>query len=447
MSLSRDMEFHADAVAASVSGSANCISALGKLEISDPCYGSVIQKANELLAENTKLTNVYDNHSQLLVQYAQQNNLLLENNSPVADEAFFKKNQFNKVNIRDQWASHPPRDERNLHLRQLDVAAVRDPQPAWIIFQDAEKLQQQLTDLLYEKVPGEKLQLTMDAAGFREKYQQDVTSYALPAAYNGYYDDIQAWKLDPETVTTVFEGTISQENFDALFNDEQVTLVKSLAGNEQDEQLLLAITEKRVEVKTFDYDGQKMEKAEAAPLLQRLQQEIAAQKILLQQHEEKILSFFYKAATRCSEETLFSLKEKYKTHIANRRHVESFLEAGQQVMNRFAPLQSGQQLSISDAETIASGLADQSEVLKPLVRSLLNLGVYDNNPDLRGQATLFSKSAYRYFDAPNFLTNELDVLYRVVHETAPLLPPGQHRNFKTILEYQLQIFERAKTSA
>jgi Zn-dependent protease with chaperone function len=37
MSLSREMEFHADAVAASVSGSENLITALKKLEISDAC--------------------------------------------------------------------------------------------------------------------------------------------------------------------------------------------------------------------------------------------------------------------------------------------------------------------------------------------------------------------------------------------------------------------------
>jgi Zn-dependent protease with chaperone function len=42
MALSREMEFHADAVAASVSGSNNCISSLQKLEVGDICYQTVI---------------------------------------------------------------------------------------------------------------------------------------------------------------------------------------------------------------------------------------------------------------------------------------------------------------------------------------------------------------------------------------------------------------------
>src|SRR5688572_17166397 len=44
MSLSREMEFHADAVAASVSGSDNCISALRRIELAGNAYGVLIEK-------------------------------------------------------------------------------------------------------------------------------------------------------------------------------------------------------------------------------------------------------------------------------------------------------------------------------------------------------------------------------------------------------------------
>ena len=59
MGLSREMEFHADTVAASVSGGNNLISSLRKIEISDVCYNIVIQKANEYLPDSGVFENVY----------------------------------------------------------------------------------------------------------------------------------------------------------------------------------------------------------------------------------------------------------------------------------------------------------------------------------------------------------------------------------------------------
>lgn len=59
MSLSRQMEFHADAVAARVSGSNNCIHALRRLEFADAAYNHAIGKYNAKLKEQCKAINVY----------------------------------------------------------------------------------------------------------------------------------------------------------------------------------------------------------------------------------------------------------------------------------------------------------------------------------------------------------------------------------------------------
>lgn len=187
MGLSREMEFHADAVAASVSGSNNLVTALRKTEITDLCYQTVIQKANEYLGDNLKFENIYYNHDEVMKKYAALNNLPLENATPVPDEAFFKNFQLHKVNIKDQWASHPPREEREAHLLQLNVDAVRDDQPAWVIFNDAENLQKKITTQLYRTVPDQQDKETINAAAFKERYLGDIASYSLPDAYNSFY--------------------------------------------------------------------------------------------------------------------------------------------------------------------------------------------------------------------------------------------------------------------
>jgi Zn-dependent protease with chaperone function len=447
MGLSREMEFHADAVAASVSGSNNCITALRKLEISDVCYQTVIQKANELLQENIRIENVYHNHNEVMANYAAHNKLPLENATPVADETFFKKFQLHKVNIKDQWASHPPREERETHLLQLNVQVEKDGQPAWVLFNNAAQLQHQLTTSLYKTVPAHQQKESINAAAFKERYQQDVITFTLPKQYNGFYDDRQMNDMDFEKVcSNSFKPVVNASNFTLLFNDEWVGLTKSLAGNEHDAVLLKAISDKQLAVKTFDYDGEKMDKTHAPVLLENLTKEIAEQKARLQQHEETIVNFFYTAAMLQGNQTAATLKEKYIAHFSNRKNVDIFISTGQRIMDLLAPLFAGQKLSIPQAADIAEGLIAESETLKPLIKSALSIGVYTNNAGLQKKAEDFITADFQYFDSPSFLDKELGALHQIVNETLPLLGVFQFKNFKSILEYQLGLYENTVTA-
>ena len=51
LSLSRQMEFNADRIAAGVAGSNNLVSALNRIEIAQGCYNLALEKANDLLKE------------------------------------------------------------------------------------------------------------------------------------------------------------------------------------------------------------------------------------------------------------------------------------------------------------------------------------------------------------------------------------------------------------
>jgi len=60
-SMSREMEYHADAVAASVSGGDNLVTALRRLEVASSCYQTAIEEANVLLKEKKKSKNIFSN--------------------------------------------------------------------------------------------------------------------------------------------------------------------------------------------------------------------------------------------------------------------------------------------------------------------------------------------------------------------------------------------------
>lgn len=448
MGLSREMEFHADAVAASVSGSNSLVTALQKLEISDVCYQTVIQKADELVQEKTRLQNIYSNHDEVMEAYALHNHLPLQNKTPLADEEFFKKFQYHKINITNQWASHPPREERNAHLQELAITAENDTRPAWTIFTKPEALQQQLSDVVYRTVPANLLEQQMNAAAFREKYRHDINTYTLPARYNGYYDDRQVNQMDLAAVFSRDAAILPPgTNFNSLFSDDWIGLNKKLAGNRQDIETLEAITGNRIRVKTFDYAGEKMTRSAAPALLEQLKAELATQEKLVQEHEENIALFFYQAAQKAGGDKAASLKQRYQNNFDNRKRLADFIGIGQHIMDLLSPLLSNQTVSIEQAEHMARSLRAETENLRPLVKAWLQQGSYAINSALQSKAEELVQGNYRYFANPNFIDSELGTLHSVISETPSIIADVEFKQFKELLSFQLELAEQAKETA
>ncbi|MBS1505197.1 MAG: M48 family metallopeptidase [Bacteroidetes bacterium] len=72
LGLSRQMEFHADSVAASVSGSEALITALRRLEVAELCYQQLMQRYNGMIARNIKAENLFPHHQELLRVFAEK---------------------------------------------------------------------------------------------------------------------------------------------------------------------------------------------------------------------------------------------------------------------------------------------------------------------------------------------------------------------------------------
>jgi hypothetical protein len=404
----------------------------------------LIQKANEQLKFKQALQNVYDNHNEVMRQYALHNNLPLQNHTPLADATFFKKFAINKVNVKDQWASHPSREEREQHLQALQVVAAADNRPAWLLFSDAAALQQKATHLLYKTVPDEAQLPRMDAAAFKAQYQLEIDKYTLPSAYNGFYDNRSMNDMDFNAVLErPYEPPITQVQFESLFADEWIGLPKALAANEQDVMILKALAEKQIDAQSFDYDGQKMNKSEATALAEKISQAIALQQQQLQQHEEAIVAFFNKAALKNGPGKAATLKEKYLQHFGQRRKTEEFMQGAQQIMNELAPLFGGAPLEQSDVIVLGRNVRNEVAGIRPIIKEWLANGAYDSNEDLKKDIAQFIERNYGYYHSDSFFVGELQILYRLINETLYLRSEFQFVSFKQLLQYQLDIYQEA----
>jgi Zn-dependent protease with chaperone function len=161
MSLSRQMEFHADSIAASVSGGNHLVTSLRRIEVANHCYNNLLDHHDNWFKENLKSQNFYPCHSRIMTDYAEDFNIPLKNNLPQVEASTFSHFNKNRVSIKDQWASHPSTDDRENHLNTLNLQTATIHDPAWLIFDNFEKLQKEMTAKIYEPVKFAKRSLIM----------------------------------------------------------------------------------------------------------------------------------------------------------------------------------------------------------------------------------------------------------------------------------------------
>lgn len=152
MALSREMEFHADEVAANIAGSEPLATSLLRLDLADEAYNRVIDYYNNKIKENIKTENLYPQQKFVLDYLGKDVDLAFKHGFPSVTKEF--QNRFNrsKLVITNQWASHPSNEDRIAALEKLNLPIpVDDNRPARELFQNVEHVQQQTTEKILQQ--------------------------------------------------------------------------------------------------------------------------------------------------------------------------------------------------------------------------------------------------------------------------------------------------------
>jgi Zn-dependent protease with chaperone function len=439
MSLSREMEFHADAVAASVSGSNSLVTALRRIELADAGYNIALQKCDDLFREKKISNNIYQNHKTVLKHLADEFKLQEEHGLPIVTDDFIISNNTSRVNFKDQWASHPTSEDRTQHLLQLSIPAEIVTDSAWQLFRDKEKLQSQLTMKVYENVTVDKEVITVDNQVFETKLQSDTTKFSLPDEYKGFYDGRQVDLLTDEEVANP-DNTNNVKHIEEIFSAENVSLPKKIKSTATDIETLKAIGQKNIDVKTFDFDGVKYKAGEAGTIAGQLEEEMKQQRSQLQQLDKQAISFFMTKAKEKGNDTLQSLRSGYREYFELRRKADAYLEMMNKMLEDLAPIYSGQTITIEQINKMIADLKGSDEpVLKKKMKDWLSLDIYDENPSGKMKLEKFIQSNYEYFTGSSFFENELAELNELCNESWAAVNNFLFRKFKSILEIQLTL--------
>lgn len=405
LKLSREMEFHADEVAASVAGKQAMSTALLRLEISENCLNQVFDFYDKHIHKNFVSSNLFQDQLTLIQHVAQEKNMRLEHQFPVFSLEDLQRNLNTKLEYEDKWSTHPTIEERVKRLLESNYNQQElNDFPANNLLKNGQNLHESFTNLLYRdvKFPGEiKVLSTHD---FIELFKKENTTNSFSTTFNSYYDnhapaifDLTAPLTEPYDL-----------NFNNLFSSEKVALIYEYNCLQNDVQSLHAIGEKSIHVSSFKYNGLLYKRKQSSELIDQLFHKIESLSKEIEHNDLRIFHYFKNIETSKNQD--IKLKYLYQDFF-------TFSESFQVKMELYIHFQNNLQVLSSrktnDEIFYHFDQLKPSEVtLKDEIRALLSdASLFENEaPKMKMRLEKYISNNWEYFGITMYYDDNLQLL-------------------------------------
>jgi Zn-dependent protease with chaperone function len=439
MRLSRQMEFHADAIAAYVGGSNNAIAASRRIDIGQICYNWSLDYLNGELKNNKKAENIYPQHAEVIKYFATSNNIGLDVAAlPVVDTRIAVLNN-QQVVIEDQWSSHPSSEDREEALEKISIIKPTVKESAWQLFNDTEALQQFFTDQLYETVTTDKPLEKMDLAAFKQAYYKNIDANSYSNIYKGYYNYriITHFNID-EAITKA--ETTPVLSFSELFTDENSNLPKAVSAMQTDVSTVEAIINQQVDsaIKTFDFRGAKYYVIEANYVKEVLTADIAEAQQKIEKLDEQLFMAFYAAGTSGQKETLANY---YRTVFAYQNEDKADYDRYEKIITAFNPVYNT--MPYDEIERTVKQVYQLEVPLKVRLQFIVQSELYKPyiTEEQQKAVDTYLSQKWAYFVHPNYDNDAINVFAEGTSAYINIVAERTFQQKKQLLAYQLQILE------
>lgn len=402
MSLSREMEFHADAVAASVAGGNQLLHALRRVEMADAAWGTVMDQYNTWVGAKKMGANAYADQTAAMGHLTSFFKLQTRQDGiPEIPDSFFDGNQKRRVNITNQWASHPERAEREAHLNALGWTTPENNESAWKLFENIPDLQEQLTKNVYSTVEWPETPEVLQTTHFVAEQKHQRAYYAYPEAYRGYFDARYLARFNPDEVYEKWKGT--SRKMEDILQEDQINLNSKLSALNEDLVLLKTLAAGDSDIRSFDFEGTKYPVEDAKIILQQLEAESEALLALQKEADERLACLAIE-----KDSDLVGAKMKYAEYFSFSTAANEFMAAVQGLFTRMQPLLQGQQFDLSDARILADYLKNtELAAMEKAWKGLTVLPLFDIDPTLRASLAQMFMTEYTFFSGESFHEVEL----------------------------------------
>ncbi len=441
MSLSREMEFHADEVAANVAGSEPLITALLRLDLANHSYNVVLNYYNDKIPEAVKTTNIYPQHQFVMNFLAEESKLPTKHELPQVNLEHYNRFNKTKLVIKNQWASHPNTEDRIEALKRLNISTqYNNTQKATVLFKAIDSVQEKITTKLFDII-SYNAEVTNEKIGqFIESYTKDYKANSFDIIFNNYYDNKNPSYFEIENL--VNQPLPTTIKFEDIFSNQAVDLVYTEIATESDIHTLKQIKNEEVIIKSFDYDGVKYSANDCDDLIPVLEKELSVLKEQLLENDKAIFQYFLSLAQ------LQGLEKDYIEHYMDffnlDKNYDAKYEIYVQLMNDAAFISQTTPFEIIEEKMLS--LKKSESTFREQLSEMLKEDIYQTviTDEIKDNLTNYLSKDWIYFTTPVYDNTALDILYTSVQQYSFILGKTFFVKKKSLLDFKVKLYVNDK---
>jgi Zn-dependent protease with chaperone function len=379
-SLSRQMEFQADLVAVSVTGSDAVVDGLLRIDFAQECLDETLR---DLCAagDHALWTNDLFLHHQKAAEYLR----ILKDNPTLGIPAPGGEKRAplfppDETVLPPMWASHPPHYLRERNCRRVFIPSPYDDRPAWTLFDNPEGLRQRVTARYYELTHKGETVEPKPAQTVQRFIDDERAETIYSARYHGMYEEglISPGVIDKLTKSIPSRseppGRLLKEHAD-IFNHELREHMAAYKERRKQRDRLARIAAK-VDIPKggkFEFRGKQHRVGDVQGLLETLEQEIKTDRDHLAGIDRRIFLVYMCMAGQIDGVTSQDLEHRYRFHMSVQEMIGSLTHWNREIQEAFAAVSGKRDPSPDGIYRVAEALREAQEAMGRILAAAATL--------------------------------------------------------------------------
>ena len=326
--LSRQMEFHADLVAVSVTGSDALIHGLKKLDFVNACQMQAFRDLKDASEHKLYTQDIFyhqtraADHLRRVLKDPEAGTAPALPADPKQKTQLFTKED-GEAEEGSMWASHPSHYDREQNAKRHYLRSIEDERSPWLLFSNPDQLRLRMTQAFYRQ----ELEIQSQALAPPEQVQKFIDDEHAETMqderYLGMYDG-RLLSIPTDLLTTCANDPALQERtpaqiqatLDKLYKAEYKEWLEAYAKRREEGAVLEGLESGELKMKgaQFEFRGTQYVKSDIKPLLQKVNAELEADAEWLKAFDREVFQTHLRMAqiTGEGDEDLYS---RYHFHL------------------------------------------------------------------------------------------------------------------------------------
>lgn len=300
--LSRQMEFQADLVAVSLTGSDSLVNALHKLGAADDAWSRALNFASTEAHEGRVVKDIFAIQSRIIEKLRVIYDDKEYGEAPVipsdaADSHRVFKQQM--ASPPQMWSTHPENTAREENAKRYYIPSIDDNRSAWEVFENSDQVKEDMSAKLLMEVKGDKSELEETLANLDKKYSKPYLLPRFRGAYLGRAGVRHAAKPE-ELYEDIDVNALDEAAFKGLYPKELSEYFESLRGLYEEKHHLQAIKDRVYKVSggIIYFRGKSIKRKHLKKAIGVVEADIQKLEEKIQEHDKRCRSLHIAAAKK-----------------------------------------------------------------------------------------------------------------------------------------------------